>query len=192
MPTESPSRRVSPALLLCFAVAALAVASGILTGNGARLFVGLMLALAAGANHHRLSLRALLRRIDRVATTLIYVALGLLGLATLAAMLADFAGTVVLTLLAGAGLALATNFAGWRARLPLLNSPTQQTVLLTWAGLWLAGMMVLSAVRPAATETPRPVPGFQPSAVCRDGWVSYSEQRQGTCSWHGDATIWLR
>lgn len=41
-----------------------------------------------------------------------------------------------------------------------------------------------------------PVPLHQqstrPHAVCRDGTVSYSVNRQGTCSWHGGVAYWLR
>jgi hypothetical protein len=29
------------------------------------------------------------------------------------------------------------------------------------------------------------------SAICRDGTLSYSAHRQGTCSWHGGVQIWL-
>jgi hypothetical protein len=28
------------------------------------------------------------------------------------------------------------------------------------------------------------------SALCRDGWYSSSEHRQGTCSWHGGVSQW--
>lgn len=31
----------------------------------------------------------------------------------------------------------------------------------------------------------------EPTAVCRDNTYSYSQSRQGTCSWHGGVKIWL-
>ena len=30
-----------------------------------------------------------------------------------------------------------------------------------------------------------------PTAVCMDGWVSYSQHRQGTCSHHGGVAYWV-
>lgn len=35
-----------------------------------------------------------------------------------------------------------------------------------------------------------PVMGVGPSAICVDGWVSYSGHRQGTCSHHGGVSVW--
>lgn len=32
----------------------------------------------------------------------------------------------------------------------------------------------------------------QPTARCRDGWLSYSMSRQGTCSHHGGVAKWLK
>jgi hypothetical protein len=29
-------------------------------------------------------------------------------------------------------------------------------------------------------------------AICNDGWVSYSQTRRGTCSWHNGVKIWCR
>lgn len=33
---------------------------------------------------------------------------------------------------------------------------------------------------------------FGPTALCRDGTLSYSQTRQGTCSWHGGVWKWFR
>ncbi len=42
-------------------------------------------------------------------------------------------------------------------------------------------------VKPAP---PAPAPGGGPTAKCRDGSLSYSAHRQGTCSYHGGVAIW--
>ena len=33
-------------------------------------------------------------------------------------------------------------------------------------------------------------PCRQPTALCNDGWISYSHSRSGTCSWHGGVAVW--
>jgi hypothetical protein len=33
-------------------------------------------------------------------------------------------------------------------------------------------------------------PCRQPTALCNDGWLSYSKSRSGTCSWHGGVATW--
>jgi hypothetical protein len=44
---------------------------------------------------------------------------------------------------------------------------------------------------PGPTPNPYlPVPGG-PTAICRDGTYSYSQTRQGTCSYHGGVATWL-
>ena len=35
-------------------------------------------------------------------------------------------------------------------------------------------------------------PVLTPHAICRDGTLSYSVARQGTCSWHKGVKVWLR
>ncbi|MHB8629197.1 MAG: DUF3761 domain-containing protein [Aggregatilineales bacterium] len=44
-------------------------------------------------------------------------------------------------------------------------------------------------------STPIERPGVAPSgatALCKDGWVSYSQHRQGTCSHHKGVRTWYR
>jgi hypothetical protein len=36
------------------------------------------------------------------------------------------------------------------------------------------------------------VKNLLPTAECRDGWISYSNSRRGTCSHHGGVAIWLK
>lgn len=52
---------------------------------------------------------------------------------------------------------------------------------------------------PTATEPPYMYTGSGSgsacqgaTAICRDGTCSYSQHRQGTCSWHGGVRVWLR
>ena len=56
---------------------------------------------------------------------------------------------------------------------------------------------------PAAAQAPAYVPTYTPqaapelpygaaTAICRDGTLSYSQHRQGTCSWHGGVATWLK
>lgn len=42
-----------------------------------------------------------------------------------------------------------------------------------------------------ALPTPSAIPEIGPSARCRDGTLSYSQHRQGTCSHHGGVLTWL-
>ncbi len=42
-----------------------------------------------------------------------------------------------------------------------------------------------------ATPTATPAPTALPTARCKDGTLSYSEHRQGTCSGHGGVSEWL-
>jgi len=45
------------------------------------------------------------------------------------------------------------------------------------------------------TIAPYKAPSYSmnsPSAICRDGTYSYSQNRSGTCSWHGGVSSWLR
>lgn len=44
----------------------------------------------------------------------------------------------------------------------------------------------------AVPYVPAPVWSDRPHAVCRDGSVSYSVSRQGTCSHHGGVSRWVR
>ncbi len=46
--------------------------------------------------------------------------------------------------------------------------------------------------RPRPTFSLPPAPSPTPHARCRDGTLSYSVNRQGTCSWHGGVGVWLR
>jgi hypothetical protein len=44
------------------------------------------------------------------------------------------------------------------------------------------------------TVAPYKAPSYSmnsPSAICRDGTYSYSQNRSGTCSWHGGVSSWL-
>ena len=60
----------------------------------------------------------------------------------------------------------------------------------TWAR-WLALLGVMASAWWALTLLPSSAPE-EPSALCRDGTYSYSQHRQGTCSWHGGVRQWLR
>lgn len=45
-----------------------------------------------------------------------------------------------------------------------------------------------------AASKPTPAPSVHPpgaTALCRDGTYSYSQNRRGTCSWHGGVAQWL-
>ena len=45
------------------------------------------------------------------------------------------------------------------------------------------------------TIAPYKAPSYNmsgPSAICRDGTYSYSQNRSGTCSWHGGVSTWMR
>lgn len=58
---------------------------------------------------------------------------------------------------------------------PIAVLPLQYPVLLA-----PAAMAELAPIQPTTSLTLRPV-----TALCRDGWYSYSEHRRGTCSGHG-------
>jgi len=47
-----------------------------------------------------------------------------------------------------------------------------------------------SVISRVAAPTPKTVPGNGATARCRDGSLSYSQHRQGTCSWHGGVAVW--
>lgn len=51
------------------------------------------------------------------------------------------------------------------------------------------------ATKEAAQQRQPPVPSTSPSggatARCADGTLSYSQNRSGTCSWHGGVAVWL-
>lgn len=50
---------------------------------------------------------------------------------------------------------------------------------------------VAAAPKPAQpTKTAAPVPASGPTALCRDGTLSYSANRRGTCSHHGGVDTW--
>ncbi|TFD62921.1 DUF3761 domain-containing protein [Cryobacterium suzukii] len=34
--------------------------------------------------------------------------------------------------------------------------------------------------------------GESPTAQCSDGSYSYSQNHQGTCSWHGGVSVWYQ
>ena len=53
------------------------------------------------------------------------------------------------------------------------------------------GVIVVSPVPDTPVPTPPPPPDG-PTAICNDGWVSYSQHRRGTCSHHGGVREWLR
>jgi uncharacterized protein DUF3761 len=44
---------------------------------------------------------------------------------------------------------------------------------------------------PSPTHTVDGRPPVGPTARCRDGAFSFSQSRQGTCSWHGGVAEWL-
>ena len=56
-----------------------------------------------------------------------------------------------------------------------------------WAP-WAAALVVFVGIVVAITFWPDP----EPTALCRDGTYSFSEHRQGTCSWHGGVRQWLK
>jgi hypothetical protein len=67
--------------------------------------------------------------------------------------------------------------------------------------IWLIFHGESSSVPPAPAPTRSPtidVSAYlrqiadEPHAVCRDGTISYSVARQGTCSWHGGVAYWVR
>ena len=70
---------------------------------------------------------------------------------------------------------------------------------LVWIGFTRLGD---SGPKHVAPPSPTPVrlyqspaggngPGFVPHAVCQDGTISVSIDRQGTCSWHGGVSRWV-
>lgn len=73
---------------------------------------------------------------------------------------------------------------------------------LVWAAVSLVGLFIGGEPKPTV-PTPRevvqPSPGPdhpyiqrpEPHAICRDGTVSFSMARQGTCSHHGGVAYWL-
>lgn len=67
---------------------------------------------------------------------------------------------------------------------------------LAIAGLMLAGCAVEEPTRPVGQridtfDVDPPSQQGQAHAICRDGTLSYSINRQGTCSWHGGVQQWL-
>ena len=49
---------------------------------------------------------------------------------------------------------------------------------------------------PRVTSTPIAEPtsanASGATAICNDGWISYSAHRRGTCSHHGGVRVWLK
>lgn len=62
--------------------------------------------------------------------------------------------------------------------------PSRWITALKWVGIGatLAALVYLNARYPSTTATAR----------CNDGTYSYSQHRQGTCSYHGGVRYWLR
>ena len=61
-------------------------------------------------------------------------------------------------------------------------------------GLILAGWILLSLFNNVSCDVPDPSPIYprSPTATCNDGSYSYSQNRSGTCSWHGGVRTWHR
>ena len=69
-------------------------------------------------------------------------------------------------------------------------TPTPQPA--TTAAAQPAGAAAALPLAPAIQPVPaEPQPG-QPTAICNDGTLSYSQHRRGTCSHHGGVREWLR
>lgn len=65
---------------------------------------------------------------------------------------------------------------------PTRKYGTYFVTLLVVLAVVVGGWLLLNS----ADSTP------PPHAICRDGWVSHSVNRQGTCSSHGGVATWLR
>lgn len=80
---------------------------------------------------------------------------------------------------------------GWLAWLPAL-AIVGVALLAVLVGLF-DGPSAPTRIRPPVSEFTFSVPPApSPHARCHDGSLSYSVNRQGTCSWHGGVAEWLR
>ncbi len=64
-------------------------------------------------------------------------------------------------------------------------------------GLLVVGVGPIDAtarptVRVSTPRPPTPNDSGGATAICNDGWLSYSQHRRGTCSHHGGVREWLR
>ncbi len=55
----------------------------------------------------------------------------------------------------------------------------------------VSALMAVAVLGCAAARVPPPPVTANPTAMCRDGSVSYSRHRSGTCSSHGGVQQWL-
>jgi hypothetical protein len=58
-------------------------------------------------------------------------------------------------------------------------------------GIVMGSLLLPLGVAEAKTTKPQPSYG-NATAICRDGTLSYSQHRRGTCSWHKGVRQWLR
>lgn len=83
------------------------------------------------------------------------------------------------------------------------SSPGHGGVALVLAGLIATVAMLLWSAWPSTAPEPVRTPRLQqvtptfeivqrePTARCVDGTLSFSQTRQGTCSWHGGVAVWF-
>ncbi|HWM32751.1 MAG TPA: DUF3761 domain-containing protein [Pseudolysinimonas sp.] len=60
--------------------------------------------------------------------------------------------------------------------------------------LLLVGSLIVAGLTGCGNNhtphTTRDSPAESPTALCRDGTYSYSQNHRGTCSWHGGVAEW--
>ncbi|SRR5581483_7138689 len=72
---------------------------------------------------------------------------------------------------------------------------SRRSLRVLWASIGLLALLFFVGIgTTSSVQTTRDghIPPDVPAAICQDRWISYSQHRQGTCSWHHGVAQWIR
>jgi endonuclease YncB( thermonuclease family) len=146
-------------LISDYSIVALLLLSGLLTGNGARILLGLTLATLNLVATDAFGIRGAIPNLNgekRPLTRSEWLAIAVGAAVLVGAVLYDFTGFLFLIAASAVAWVLIHDAGRIRRNLPLLGSPVKSLVAIGWIGLWVAGLILLGAISPGRGVSDEP------------------------------------